>query len=166
MKSPHKLIAAVLAASTLAVGAVAVGTDSASAYSSSSTVCKYVADFEAWTGSTTTLVSVPTRSATKLDCYLRYGDGLYGNKNDGTWNAVMALQDALNTCYGANLSVDGKFGTKTRDALKAAQKKMGVKADGIFGYGETMPNMLFPESIIDTETPEDQLGCYKAGARA
>lgn len=47
---------------------------------------------------------------------------------------VKALQEALNKA-GAKpkLAVDGKFGDKTEAALKAWQKKNGLKADGIAG---------------------------------
>lgn len=57
-------------------------------------------------------------------CSLREG-------NSGV--AVIALQRALNKCYNAGLSDDGKFGPKTRSALVSAQKAAGTGADGIFG---------------------------------
>lgn len=57
-------------------------------------------------------------------CSLREGDSGSG---------VIALQQALNKCYNAGLSTDGKFGPKTRSALISAQKNAGTGADGIFG---------------------------------
>lgn len=46
---------------------------------------------------------------------------------------VKAVQLALNAKNSANLNPDGKFGAKSRDAVKAFQKKMGLKADGLVG---------------------------------
>lgn len=57
-----------------------------------------------------------------------------GTWQGGAYNAgVVALQRALNACYLKGLTVDGRFGAKTRDALAAVQKAVGVKDDGIYG---------------------------------
>lgn len=47
--------------------------------------------------------------------------------------AVRRLQMNLNECYGENLATDQIFGTRTRDALKRAQRAEGITADGIYG---------------------------------
>ena len=46
---------------------------------------------------------------------------------------VERLQKLLNWAIGANLKVDGIFGTHTENAVKAFQKLVGIKVDGIFG---------------------------------
>ena len=46
---------------------------------------------------------------------------------------VTELQRLLNAAGGYNLAVDGDFGTKTYNAVKAYQKSMGLKVDGIAG---------------------------------
>lgn len=46
---------------------------------------------------------------------------------------VKRLQQFLNTEYGMGLAVDGDFGPKTKDAVKAFQSSVGVDADGIVG---------------------------------
>ncbi|MCK1794895.1 peptidoglycan-binding protein [Streptomyces sp. XM4193] len=46
---------------------------------------------------------------------------------------VTALQNALKFCYSQSIDVDGIWGPRTTVALKNAQKKMGVTADGRFG---------------------------------
>jgi peptidoglycan hydrolase-like protein with peptidoglycan-binding domain len=49
-------------------------------------------------------------------------------------DAVRAVQHNLRYAYGHKiLSVDGIFGAKTLDAVKAFQKKYRLKADGIVG---------------------------------
>ena len=45
---------------------------------------------------------------------------------------VKALQELLNQ-LGAALAVDGEFGSKTETAVKAFQKKTGLKQDGKYG---------------------------------
>jgi len=46
---------------------------------------------------------------------------------------VKAMQQGMNSCYGAGITADGQFGPKTRSALIAVQGRIGVRADGIFG---------------------------------
>ena len=46
---------------------------------------------------------------------------------------VKKLQTFLNWCLGTKLSVDGKAGSKTVNAIKSFQKKYGLKQDGVFG---------------------------------
>ena len=53
--------------------------------------------------------------------------------NNGTSGAdVKALQELLNQ-LGAALEVDGQFGSKTEAAVRAFQKKAGIKQDGKYG---------------------------------
>ncbi|MCQ2330387.1 MAG: peptidoglycan-binding protein [Paludibacteraceae bacterium] len=54
-------------------------------------------------------------------------------KNGSKGNAVSELQQALNNLLNLSLTVDGKFGPATQKAVRAAQTKLGLKADGIAG---------------------------------
>lgn len=58
-------------------------------------------------------------------CKLRKGDHGSG---------VKALQRSLKKCYKQSISIDGSFGPATFTALKNAQKKLGLTADGVYGY--------------------------------
>lgn len=74
---------------------------------------------KAYTG---TFPTLPARE------YFKSGDG--GTK--GTTN-VKNLQKLLNWINGGSISVDGRIGPKTINAVLIAQKILGVKADGLFG---------------------------------
>lgn len=56
----------------------------------------------------------------------------HGGNNVSNAN-VVALQEVLNTVFGANLTVDGKLGPNTTSAIKKAQQKIGVTVDGVYG---------------------------------
>jgi hypothetical protein len=60
--------------------------------------------------------------------YFKTGDG----GRTGSAN-VKNLQELLNWINGGSLTLDGIIGDKTISAVKSAQKKLGVKQDGIFG---------------------------------
>jgi len=47
--------------------------------------------------------------------------------------AVKTLQRELNACYGQHLTVDGIFGQATKASLQVAQRREGVRADGVYG---------------------------------
>jgi peptidoglycan hydrolase-like protein with peptidoglycan-binding domain len=52
----------------------------------------------------------------------------------GKYNAgVEELQNALNACYLTGLTEDGRFGERTKAALQAVQKQIGVSPDGVYG---------------------------------
>ena len=53
-------------------------------------------------------------------------------KKGSTGGDVKTLQELLNQ-LGATLTVDGDFGSKTEAAVKAFQKKTGLKQDGKYG---------------------------------
>ncbi|MFF9895048.1 peptidoglycan-binding domain-containing protein [Streptomyces longispororuber] len=57
-------------------------------------------------------------------CLLKQGHRMLG---------VKALQAGLRRCYGARITVDMTFGPATKKALRAAQRRAGIPADGIFG---------------------------------
>ena len=54
---------------------------------------------------------------------------------------VKTLQCLLNTHHGAEVEVDGDFGRGTREAVRAFQKKNGLKADGVVG-NKTLEKLL------------------------
>lgn len=56
----------------------------------------------------------------------------YLKKGDKGTN-VKRLQQFLNWCINAKLSVDGSFGSKTLEAVKKYQKTYGLTVDGYFG---------------------------------
>ena len=53
-------------------------------------------------------------------------------KKGMTGSDVRTLQELLNQ-LGSSLTVDGDFGSKTEAAVKAFQKKAGLKQDGLYG---------------------------------
>ncbi|MCD7828897.1 MAG: peptidoglycan-binding protein [Clostridiales bacterium] len=54
-------------------------------------------------------------------------------KSGSSGAEVKSLQSLLNGKAGANLTVDGKFGSLTEDAVEAYQKAQGLTVDGICG---------------------------------
>lgn len=54
-------------------------------------------------------------------------------RRGSTGPQVKNLQKDLNYVMTSGLAVDGVFGTKTENALKAFQKKCGLSVDGIYG---------------------------------
>ncbi|MBQ7656066.1 MAG: peptidoglycan-binding protein, partial [Clostridia bacterium] len=66
---------------------------------------------------------------------------------------VKALQEALNR-LGATLDTDGDFGEKTEAAVKAFQRKAGVKADGEYGE-KTHAAMMAALSDAEHEAGDD-----------
>ena len=63
-------------------------------------------------------------------------------KKGSSGEAVAELQTLLNG-YGYGLTVDGKFGAKTEEAVKDFQKNNGLVADGI--VGDATWSMLLPD---------------------
>ncbi len=60
--------------------------------------------------------------------------GSGGTSNEiGSSEEVKALQEALNDVFGFGLTVDGKLGNNTITAIKGAQGKLGINADGKYG---------------------------------
>ena len=85
------------------------------------------------------VAQVPTIGTTvrSFDCLLGVG-----NANP----AVGDLQNALNACYGAGLSVDNNFGSLTKAALEVAQRKVAVTPDGVYGP-QTRESIHWPDSV-------------------
>jgi len=65
-------------------------------------------------------------ASSNMNCILEVG-----NNNRG----VSTLQQALNSCYGKGLVVDGAFGNATYNALLQVQSSLGVTVDGVYGPG-------------------------------
>lgn len=113
---------AALAVST--VGLVAVSTSSAEAArlaACHSSKTYSLSSSSSWSR----FVRMPITNGPSTSCSLMMGDSGAG---------VKTLQRSLNFCYNAGLTVDGSFGSKTRDALKKAQDvTSGLTVDGIYG---------------------------------
>jgi peptidoglycan hydrolase-like protein with peptidoglycan-binding domain len=71
-------------------------------------------------------VLVPTigNNTHRDDCELGLG-------NDS--QAVVALQETLDGCYGQHLATDGDYGPLTQAAVEVAQRAAHVTADGVYG---------------------------------
>ncbi|MFI5730557.1 peptidoglycan-binding protein [Kribbella sp. NPDC051587] len=82
-------------------------------------------------------VFVPSEwESTSITCNLKYGDNPHRDPKNPFGDparAIQALQSNLNYCYGYKLAKDGRYGAKTRDAVKAVQKKLKLTADGVYG---------------------------------
>lgn len=59
-----------------------------------------------------------------------------GDADQAHWSdvgSIAVLQRALRQCEGQAIDVDGKFGTRTRAAVKRTQRKYHLKPDGVYG---------------------------------
>jgi len=65
-------------------------------------------------------VVMPVASDGNFECYMNRGE---------TGDEVRALQNTLNSCYGASLTVDGSFGPRTQAALRAVEDSLGMTRD-------------------------------------
>ena len=74
--------------------------------------------------------------STSTNCNLKYGDLPHRDADNPFGDpaaSIKTLQRDLNYCYGTKLVVDGKYGAKTRDAIRAVQRKHKLTADGVYG---------------------------------
>jgi Putative peptidoglycan binding domain len=78
-----------------------------------------------------------TRNGGESNCILGRG-----NQTEG----VYKLQNALNRCYGQNLTVDGVYGAATERAVKNVQAKYGLPQDGVYGP-QTRAAMTWPKYL-------------------
>lgn len=65
------------------------------------------------------------------------------DEGDGDDDAVRTLQEALVTCNGQEIPVDGIYGDQTRQAVSNVQQQSGVSVDGTFDP-ETRDAMQWP----------------------
>src|SRR4051812_1372038 len=79
------------------------------------------------------LYFVPISGGGSTACFLAQGDNS---------SAVLALQNAMRTCYFQGITVDGDFGPNTKQALINVQHQLGIKADGVYGV-QTRASMKF-----------------------
>ncbi|ERF73198.1 hypothetical protein EPUS_03039 [Endocarpon pusillum Z07020] len=82
--------------------------------------------------------------------------------NGAEGKGVKALQYSLNNCYTSKpqdkLEEDGKYGSLTKAAVKAAQKRIGADQDGIYGP-ETKSKMSWYGKGLSY--PENRCFLYK-----
>lgn len=117
----------------------------------------------------------PLKTTLSYDPKKNHGPG-YGEKNGDPH--VHQVQEALTRlgitdAHGHKLDDDGKLGPLTTQAVKAAQRKMGLKADGQV-TPELLTKLLAAKSLGTTTTrrsaaepdtdPEDQADDVNAGA--
>lgn len=84
-------------------------------------------------------------------------------KKGASGENVESLQRMLNEKMGTNLEVDGKFGQKTLDAVKAYQKSQGLEADGIVGK-DTKGAFSGAAGTADASAPAAKAGEQPVGA--
>ena len=77
-------------------------------------------------GYTDTFPALPPRG------WYRHGDGMTTYLSYR--KHIKNLQKLINWIAGTSLSINGKYGNKTEDAVRKAQKIMGIKQDGLFGH--------------------------------
>lgn len=82
-----------------------------------------------------------------------YDGGLPTLRRGNTGEYVTLLQQVLNE-HGAQLEVDGKYGSATEKAVKAFQQANGLKEDGI--CGPKTWNAIGPVKIPDDHEPPEQ----------
>ncbi len=118
----HRFISAATAALIAAAGFTGIMLTSASTAGAAVSCTGY----SAFKGAGGNYMLIPTvGSATfKDNCELGVG-------NDS--NAVLILQETLNSCYGAHLALDSDYGPLTKAAVEHAQSVVGVTVDGIYG---------------------------------
>lgn len=80
--------------------------------------------------------------------------GYLGSGDKG--EQVKRLQELLNWCIGAGLTVDGDFGQNTKDAVIAFQVVYNLKADGLFGE----QSLKKAKSIEKPKTLKAYTGAY------
>jgi peptidoglycan hydrolase-like protein with peptidoglycan-binding domain len=142
MRLSSKFVALPLAAALASAGLVTVS--AAPTFASSLPICTKGAWLTAPNGDS---LYLPATSSNSSSCYLAQGD---------VSSAVKALQDAMVTCYGQNIAIDGDFGPATEAALKNVQKDAGVTVDGVYGT-QTRDGMFW---VFQTPNP---LGPCRAG---
>lgn len=64
-------------------------------------------------------------------------------EGSGDEDAVRALQEALVTCNGQTVAVDGEYGPQTREAVARVEEANGVSVDGEYDP-ETLDAMSWP----------------------
>jgi hypothetical protein len=77
-----------------------------------------------WSGMVPGAWSRTVTGRNSFNCFLKLGD--YGA-------GVKTLQEVLRSCYRSQIATDGRYGPRTRTAVKRVQQTHGLPADGIFG---------------------------------
>jgi Putative peptidoglycan binding domain len=120
------------------------GTDDATGFDSEEiSTCDDVVIVQSASGETDVPGNVAVvESTATAECGLSEGD------DD---EAVRALQEALVTCNGQDVTIDGVYGPETREAVARVQEAHGLVADGVYGP-TTRDAMLWPTSTSGTTT--------------
>lgn len=91
--------------------------------SSSTTTCDGVVVVQT-ASATAEVPGSETASESTVECDMSEGNG------DGA--AVASMQQALVTCNGQNIAVDGDYGEQTRQAVAQVEEQNGLAVDGSF----------------------------------
>jgi peptidoglycan hydrolase-like protein with peptidoglycan-binding domain len=139
------LIAVGMAGDELGDDAGADGNDEATEFDSEdSGTCNDVVVVQSASGEADVPGSVTlVESTATAECGLSEGD----DDDD----AVRALQEALVTCNGQVIAIDGEYGPQVREAVARVQAQNGLVADGTYGPS-TRDAMLWPASTSGTTT--------------
>lgn len=112
-------------------------------------------------GSATVATSASAVSATTYKPTTAYSGSLPTSvvKNGSKGASAKAVQQFLNWCINAKLTVDSNAGAKTVSAIKVYQKTYGLTVDGIFGSAskskaQSIINAHKPK--VSTETVQDK----------
>lgn len=130
---------------TIAAPAVTTGTTTTVQSSTATTAKPTATTTKPTTTTTKTTTTTPPRVVDKPSDNVRLGDSGKG---------VEQIQTALNA-KGFKVVVDGKFGPATDQAVRAFQKKNGLKQDGIVGpitWAKLQSSSTTPTSVSVTST--------------
>ena len=84
-------------------------------------------------------VWAPMSTSGSVSCSMKIGAN-----ND----AVYALQDSIVHCYHISITVDGDFGTNTKNALITVQSRIGTSADGEYGPLTAAKIIMRPQDTV------------------
>jgi murein L,D-transpeptidase YcbB/YkuD len=123
-----------------------VGTDDASDVAEGDT-CDSVVIVQRASGSAT-VPGAETFEESSVDCVITEGSG-----DD---EAVQAVQEALVTCNGQAVEVDGEYGPQTSEAVARVEGQNGLPADGVYD-SQTLDAMRWPVTSPSGTTCVDDI---------
>ena len=97
---------------------------------------------------TATVPGAETFEESSVECVITEGSG-----DD---EAVQALQEALVTCNGQAVEVDGEYGPQTSEAVARVEEQNGLAADGVYDTA-TMDAMRWPVTTASGTTCVDDM---------
>ena len=95
-----------------------------------------------------TVPGAETFEESSVECVITEGSG-----DD---EAVQAVQEALVTCNGQAVEVDGEYGPQTREAVARVEEQHGLPVDGVYDT-QTLDAMLWPVTTASGTTCVDDM---------